>query len=257
MFFGSIPALVTPFSGGRVAEDTFRDFVEWQIAEGSNALVPCGTTGESATLTHDEHRQVIATDRRGGEGPRAGDRRLRQLFDGRRRSSWSGPRPTSAPTRRWSSCPITTSRARPGSSRISRAIAEASPIPIVVYNVPSRTVADISVETLAEDREASRTIVAHQGRDRQSRPRLRAAARLRRGFRPAVGQRRHGARLQRHGRRRLHLGHRQCRAEALLRVPEGDARRPLGRSAQAAGQALSAARGPVHRCLAGARPNMR
>ena len=60
MFFGSIPALVTPFSGGRVAEDTFADFVEWQIAEGSNALVPCGTTGESATLNRDEHREVIA-----------------------------------------------------------------------------------------------------------------------------------------------------------------------------------------------------
>ena len=60
MFFGSIPALVTPFSGGRVAEDTFADLVEWQIAEGSNALVPCGTTGEVATLTSDEHRELIA-----------------------------------------------------------------------------------------------------------------------------------------------------------------------------------------------------
>src|SRR5437764_586098 len=60
MFFGSIPALVTPFTGGRVAEDTFAEFVEWQIAEGSNALVPCGTTGEVPTLTADEHREVIA-----------------------------------------------------------------------------------------------------------------------------------------------------------------------------------------------------
>jgi 4-hydroxy-tetrahydrodipicolinate synthase len=60
MFFGSIPALVTPFSGGRVDEDTFASFVEWQIAEGSNALVPCGTTGEVATLTSDEHRELIA-----------------------------------------------------------------------------------------------------------------------------------------------------------------------------------------------------
>src|SRR5438067_9108822 len=60
MFFGSIPALVTPFFGGRVAEDTFGEFVEWQIAEGSDALVPCGTTGESATLARDEHREVIA-----------------------------------------------------------------------------------------------------------------------------------------------------------------------------------------------------
>ena len=59
MFFGSIPALVTPFSGGRVAEDTFRELVEWQIAEGSNALVPCGTTGESATMSAEEQRRVI------------------------------------------------------------------------------------------------------------------------------------------------------------------------------------------------------
>src|SRR3954468_19649399 len=60
MFFGSIPALVTPFSDGRVAADTFRELVEWQIAEGSDALVPCGTTGEVATLTRDEHREVVA-----------------------------------------------------------------------------------------------------------------------------------------------------------------------------------------------------
>ncbi|HEX8412722.1 MAG TPA: dihydrodipicolinate synthase family protein, partial [Sphingomicrobium sp.] len=60
MFFGSIPALITPFLNGRVDEATFRDFVEWQIAEGSNALVPCGTTGESATLDFEEHQRVIA-----------------------------------------------------------------------------------------------------------------------------------------------------------------------------------------------------
>jgi len=59
MFFGSIPALVTPFSSGRVAEDTFHELVEWQIAGGSNALVPCGTTGESATMSADEQRRVI------------------------------------------------------------------------------------------------------------------------------------------------------------------------------------------------------
>ena len=59
MFFGSIPALVTPFSGNCVDEDSLRQLVEWQIDEGSNALVPCGTTGEAATLTTDEHRRVI------------------------------------------------------------------------------------------------------------------------------------------------------------------------------------------------------
>ena len=58
MFSGSIPALVTPFSGGRVDEDTFRAFVDWQIGEGSTGLVPCGTTGEVPNLSADEHRAV-------------------------------------------------------------------------------------------------------------------------------------------------------------------------------------------------------
>ena len=59
MFFGSIPALVTPFAAGRVNEAAFLELVEWQIDEGSNGLVPCGTTGEAATLTTEEHRRVI------------------------------------------------------------------------------------------------------------------------------------------------------------------------------------------------------
>ncbi len=60
MFSGSIPALVTPFRDGRLDEATFRDFVDWQIAEGSSGLVPCGTTGESATMTIAEHDKVVA-----------------------------------------------------------------------------------------------------------------------------------------------------------------------------------------------------
>ena len=59
MFFGSIPALVTPFSGNCVDEDSLRQLIEWQIDEGSNGLVPCGTTGEAATLSTDEHRRVV------------------------------------------------------------------------------------------------------------------------------------------------------------------------------------------------------
>ena len=59
MFFGSLPALVTPFAAGRVDEAIFRDFVAWQVAEGSDGLVPCGTTGEAATLTDEEHRRLI------------------------------------------------------------------------------------------------------------------------------------------------------------------------------------------------------
>ena len=76
MFSGSIPALVTPFDdGGAFVEAAFRDLVDWQIAEGSTALVPCGTTGEAATMTAEEHFHVVARLRRSGAGPRAGDRR--------------------------------------------------------------------------------------------------------------------------------------------------------------------------------------
>src|SRR5579883_2371681 len=58
-FRGSFTALVTPFKNGSVDEKAFRDFVEWQIAEGTHGLVPVGTTGESPTLSHDEHKKVV------------------------------------------------------------------------------------------------------------------------------------------------------------------------------------------------------
>jgi len=60
MIKGSITALVTPFKNGGLDETAFQDFVEWQIASGTHGLVPCGTTGESATLTDEEHRRVIS-----------------------------------------------------------------------------------------------------------------------------------------------------------------------------------------------------
>lgn len=148
MFFGSIPALVTPFSGGRVAEDTFAEFVEWQIAEGSNALVPCGTTGEVATLTADEHRQVTATAVEVANG------RVPVI-------AGCGTYSTAASIERIRTAadvgadavlvvvPYYNKPSQAGLVAHFTAIAEASPLPIVVYNVPSRTVADISVESLA------------------------------------------------------------------------------------------------------------
>src|SRR5438477_3542052 len=149
MFFGSIPALVTPFSGGRVAEDTFGELVDWQIAEGSNALVPCGTTGEVATLSRDEHRELIAHTVRisGGRVP---------VIAG------CGTYSTAASIERIRAAadvgadgalvvvPYYNKPSQAGLVAHFTAIAEASPLPIVVYNVPSRTVADISVESLAQ-----------------------------------------------------------------------------------------------------------
>jgi 4-hydroxy-tetrahydrodipicolinate synthase len=149
MFFGSIPALVTPFSGGRVAEDTFRESVEWQIAEGSNGLVPCGTTGEVATLSAEEHRQVITATVEVAKG------RVPVIAGCGTYSTEASIERTRAAADLGADAalivvPYYNKPSQMGLVAHFTAIAEASPIPIVVYNVPSRTVADISVESLAE-----------------------------------------------------------------------------------------------------------
>ena len=149
MFFGSIPALVTPFVRERVAEDTLRELINWQVNEGSTALVPCGTTGEVATLTADEHRRVIELAVEEARG--------RVLV-----IAGCGSYSTAASIERMAVAkqvgadaalvvvPYYNKPSQAGIAAHFRALAEASDLPIIVYNVPSRTVADISVETLAE-----------------------------------------------------------------------------------------------------------
>jgi 4-hydroxy-tetrahydrodipicolinate synthase len=149
MFFGSIPALVTPFSGGRVAEDTFAELVEWQIAEGSNALVPCGTTGESATMSAAEQRRVIeiAVEVANNRVPviaGCGSNNVAHAVEYLHAAKDVGAdaalivmgyynRPSQA-----------------GMVAAFKALSDASALPIIVYNIPGRAVVDISVETLAE-----------------------------------------------------------------------------------------------------------
>jgi len=149
MFFGSIPALVTPFSGNCVDEDSLSAFVEWQVDQGSNALVPCGTTGEVATLSAAEHRRVIEI------AVRVSNKKVPVI-------AGCGTYSTAASIERAKVAkevgadaqlvvvPYYNKPSQVGLAAHFRAIAEASDLPIVVYNVPSRTVADISVETLAE-----------------------------------------------------------------------------------------------------------
>jgi len=149
MFFGSIPALVTPFLDGRVAEDTFAELVEWQIAEGSNGLVPCGTTGEVATLGHDEHRQVVAAAVRAASG------RVPVIAGCGSYSTAAAIAMVAAAADVGADAvlvvvPYYNKPSQAGLAAHFTAIAEHSPLPIVVYNVPSRTVADVSVETLAQ-----------------------------------------------------------------------------------------------------------
>jgi len=149
MFFGSIPALVTPFSGGRVAEDTLAEFVDWQISEGSNALVPCGTTGEVATLNADEHREVIAHTVQAAKGrvpviAGCGSYSTAHAIEMIRAAADLGADAALVVV------PYYNKPSQAGLAAHFTAIADASPLPIVIYNVPSRTVADISVETLGQ-----------------------------------------------------------------------------------------------------------
>ena len=149
MFSGSIPALVTPFAAGRVDYATIREFVGWQIAEGSSALVPCGTTGEVATLDSGEHRQVIETVVEAADGrvpviAGCGSYSTAATIERMRAARDAGADAALVVV------PYYNKPSQAGLAAHFRAVAESSDLPVIVYNVPSRTVADISVETLGE-----------------------------------------------------------------------------------------------------------
>ena len=149
MFYGSIPALVTPFSGKCVDEDSLRAFVDWQIAEGSNGLVPCGTTGEVATLDSGEHRRVIEITVEAARGlvpviAGCGSYSTAVTIEKMQVAKDAGADAALVVV------PYYNKPSQAGLAAHFRAAAESSDLPIIVYNVPSRTVADISVETLAE-----------------------------------------------------------------------------------------------------------
>ena len=148
MFFGSIPALLTPFAAGRVDHAIFRDFVEWQLDEGSNGLVPCGTTGESATLTTDEHKALVAlaVELARGRIPvlaGCGSNNTAHAIELTRNALEVGAD---------AALHVPPYYNRPNQDGIYghlAAVAEVG-IPIVLYNVPARTITDIAVETMAK-----------------------------------------------------------------------------------------------------------
>ena len=147
MFFGSIPALVTPFAAGRVDHATFRDLVEWQIAEGSHGLVPCGTTGEAATLSADEHRELIALTVEAARG------RVPVLAGCGANDTAHAVALTEAAKAAGADAALHVPPYynRPNQDGIFLHLSRVAEVglPIVLYNVPARTVTDISVETMA------------------------------------------------------------------------------------------------------------
>lgn len=147
MFRGSIPALVTPFCDDLFDEQAFRDFVEWQIAQGSHGLVPCGT-GESATLSPDEHYRVIevCVEQTAGRVPVIAGCGSNDTESAKRNMKAAEERGADA------ALIVLPYYNRPNQDGLYIhfvALAEASSLPMIVYNVPSRTVTDITVDTLA------------------------------------------------------------------------------------------------------------
>lgn len=148
MFSGSIPALVTPFAAdGSFDEAAFRDLVEWQIAEGSSALVACGTTGEAATLSATEHFHVVAVcvDQARGRAPviaGAGSNDTRVAADNMRAAATAGADAALMVP------PYYNRPSQDGIFRHFAALAADAPLPVLLYNVPGRTVTDILPATL-------------------------------------------------------------------------------------------------------------
>jgi 4-hydroxy-tetrahydrodipicolinate synthase len=148
MFSGSIPALVTPFRGGAFAEDDYRSLVEWQIAEGSAGLVPCGTTGEAATMPKDEHFRVVrvCAEVAAGRVPvlaGAGSNDTLVAIDNVKAARQAGADAVLMVP------PYYNRPSQEGIFRHFEAIAKTAELPVVLYNVPGRTVTDIQPATMA------------------------------------------------------------------------------------------------------------
>src|SRR6202453_74029 len=147
-FRGSFTALVTPFKNGSVDEKAFRDFVDWQIAEGTVGLVPAGATGESPTLSHDEHKEVVewCVDQARGRVPivaGAGSNSTKEAIDLAQHAEQAGADAVLVVT------PYYNKPTQEALYQHFKAINDAIAIPILIYNIPPRSVIDMSVETMA------------------------------------------------------------------------------------------------------------
>ena len=147
MFSGSIPALVTPFRDGLIDEEAFRRFVDWQIANGSSALVPCGTTGESATLSYDEHYRVIelCIEQANGRVPVIAGCGSNDTATAVRHMDFAKKAGAAA------ALVVAPYYNRPNQEGIYAHfahLAEHSDLPMIAYNVPARTVTDILPATM-------------------------------------------------------------------------------------------------------------
>ena len=144
MFQGSICALITPFRDGAVDEKGYEDFVEWQIDQGTEAVVPCGTTGESPTLSHDEHRRVVEICISVAKGrvpviAGTGSNSTAEAIELTQHAKEAGADAALVVT------PYYNKPTQEGLYQHFKAINDAIGIPIIIYNIPGRSVIDMSV----------------------------------------------------------------------------------------------------------------
>jgi 4-hydroxy-tetrahydrodipicolinate synthase len=146
-FRGSFTALVTPFKNGSLDEKAFRELVDWQIAEGTNGLVPVGTTGESPTLSHEEHKRAVewCIDQADGRVPviaGSGSNSTQEAIELSRHAEEAGADAVLIVT------PYYNKPTQEGLYQHFKAINDAISIPIIIYNIPGRSVIDMSVDTM-------------------------------------------------------------------------------------------------------------
>ncbi|MEX1059882.1 MAG: 4-hydroxy-tetrahydrodipicolinate synthase, partial [Methyloceanibacter sp.] len=147
-FQGSITALITPFKDGKVDARAFQKLVEWQIDQGTHGLVPCGTTGESPTLTHDEHMRVVelCIESAAGRVPviaGTGSNSTAEAVELTRHAKAAGADGVLVVT------PYYNKPTQEGLYLHFKAINDCTDIPILIYNIPGRSVVDMSVDTMA------------------------------------------------------------------------------------------------------------
>jgi 4-hydroxy-tetrahydrodipicolinate synthase len=157
-FQGSIVALVTPFRNGQVDEAKLRELVEFHVAHGTDGIVPCGTTGESPTLTHDEHKRVVEVVVEAARGrvpviAGTGSNCTAEAIDLTRHAERAGAQAALVVN------PYYNRPTQEGLYRHFRAVAEATSLPIFVYNIQSRTAVNVETPTLARLARDCRNIV--------------------------------------------------------------------------------------------------
>jgi len=149
MFFGSIPAVITPFSDNKVDYDSFEKIINFLIENNSNGIVPCGTTGESPTLSHDEHKKIIEesiriADKRVPIIAGTGSNNTHEAIDYTKHAESAGANAALVVT------PYYNKPTQSGLYEHFKTIAESTSLPIIIYNIPGRSIVDMSIETMIE-----------------------------------------------------------------------------------------------------------